>query len=47
MMVFEQEVIAELEYLGGMLQDLFGVISQSTVVDFEELFRMPSDGVAI
>ncbi|TXT15657.1 hypothetical protein VHUM_00160 [Vanrija humicola] len=33
-----QEVIAELEYLGGLLQDAFGVISQSTVRDFEELF---------
>ncbi|WOO77198.1 uncharacterized protein LOC62_01G000785 [Vanrija pseudolonga] len=33
-----QEVIAELDYLGGLLQDAFGVISQSTVRDFEELF---------
>ncbi|ORY35739.1 hypothetical protein BCR39DRAFT_511847 [Naematelia encephala] len=34
-----QEVIAELEYLGEMLQDAFGVISQSTVIDFEALFQ--------
>lgn len=33
-----QEVIAELDYLGGLLQDAFGVISQSTVRDFEDLF---------
>jgi hypothetical protein len=33
-----QEVIAELEFLGSLLQDAFGVISQSTVGDFEELF---------
>jgi len=35
-------VIAELDYLGGMLQDAFGVISQSTVIDFEALFRTTS-----
>ncbi|KAK8854671.1 hypothetical protein IAR55_003410 [Kwoniella newhampshirensis] len=34
-----QEVIVELEYLGTMLQDAFGVISQSTVVNFEALFE--------
>ena len=39
-----QEVIAELEYLGGMMQDAFGVISQSTVVDFEALFPAPAPG---
>jgi hypothetical protein len=33
-----QEVIAELDYLGAMMQDAFGVISQSTVLDFEALF---------
>ncbi|GFZ50881.1 hypothetical protein JCM24511_08639 [Saitozyma sp. JCM 24511] len=33
-----QEVIAELDYLGSMMQDSFGVISQSTVGEFEELF---------
>nr|XP_031864022.1 uncharacterized protein CI109_000666 [Kwoniella shandongensis]KAA5531094.1 hypothetical protein CI109_000666 [Kwoniella shandongensis] len=40
-----QEVIDELEHLGEMLQDAFGVISQSTVVDFEELFEdQPAEG---
>jgi hypothetical protein len=34
----QQEVIAELEHLGTMLQEAFGVISQSTVGDFEALF---------
>lgn len=34
-----QEVIAELEYLGELMQDTFGVISQSTVIDFERLFE--------
>ncbi|ORX38403.1 Fusaric acid resistance protein-like-domain-containing protein [Kockovaella imperatae] len=34
-----QEVIVELEYLGKMMQDSFGVISQSTVEDFEALFN--------
>jgi hypothetical protein len=33
-----QEVIAELDFLGRLLQDAFGVISQSTAHDFEELF---------
>jgi hypothetical protein len=37
----EQEVIGELEMLGRMLQEAFGVISQSTVVDFEALFAVP------
>ena len=32
-------MIAELEYLGKMMQDSFGVISQSTVGDFEALFQ--------
>ena len=36
-----QEVIAELEYLGELMQEAFGVISQSTVVDFESLFHGP------
>lgn len=35
-----QEVIAELDYLGGLLQDAFGVISQSGQRDFEELFSV-------
>ena len=34
-----QEVIAELDFLGSMMQEVFGVISQSTVVDFEALFQ--------
>nr|XP_018261601.1 uncharacterized protein I303_06041 [Kwoniella dejecticola CBS 10117]OBR83759.1 hypothetical protein I303_06041 [Kwoniella dejecticola CBS 10117] len=33
-----QEVIAELEYLGEMMQDAYGVISQATKKDFEDLF---------
>ncbi|WVW85494.1 hypothetical protein I302_107532 [Kwoniella bestiolae CBS 10118] len=33
-----QEVIAELEYLGEMMQEAYGVISQSTKEDFEDLF---------
>jgi hypothetical protein len=37
----KQEVIGELEMLGRMLQEAFGVISQSTVVDFEALFAVP------
>ncbi|WVQ80167.1 hypothetical protein IAT38_002272 [Cryptococcus sp. DSM 104549] len=40
-----QEVIAELEYLGAMVQDAFGVISHSTAVDFEELFEEPPEEV--
>lgn len=39
-----QEVIAELEFLGGLLQDAFGVISQSAVHDFENLFVEGRDG---
>lgn len=39
--LIRQEVVAELEYLGGMMQEEFGVISQSTVVDFENLFPGP------
>jgi hypothetical protein len=31
-------VVAELDYLGRMMQDEFGVISQSTVIEFENLF---------
>ena len=38
-----QEVIAELDYLGAMMQDSFGVISQSTVGEFEALFQQPTD----
>jgi len=34
--------VAELEYLGGMMQEEFGVISQSTVIDFENLFPGPA-----
>ncbi|OCF31531.1 hypothetical protein I316_06730 [Kwoniella heveanensis BCC8398] len=34
-----QEVIAELDYLGRMMQEAYGVISQSTVEDFEALFE--------
>ncbi|KAK4685629.1 hypothetical protein P7C73_g4513, partial [Tremellales sp. Uapishka_1] len=41
-----QEVIAELDYLGGLLQDAFGVISQSTVLDFEVLFESPPGELA-
>ncbi|TYJ52309.1 hypothetical protein B9479_007095 [Cryptococcus floricola] len=33
-----QEVIAELEGLGAMMQEAFGVISHSSTDDFEELF---------
>ncbi|WVQ72128.1 hypothetical protein IAR50_001673 [Cryptococcus sp. DSM 104548] len=33
-----QEVIAELESLGAMMQEAFGVISHSSTDDFEELF---------
>lgn len=35
-----QEVIAELDYLGGMMQDTFGVIGQSTLQHFDDLFTM-------
>jgi hypothetical protein len=35
--------VAELEYMGMLMQDAFGVISQSTVVDFEALFEEPSE----
>ncbi|KAL7419461.1 hypothetical protein Q5752_006299 [Cryptotrichosporon argae] len=42
-----QEVIAELDYLGGLLQDAFGVISQSTVVDFENLFQVSAADRAV
>ncbi|KAK6910779.1 hypothetical protein I203_104811 [Kwoniella mangroviensis CBS 8507] len=35
-----QEVIAELEYLGEMMQEAYGVISQSTKEDFEDLFEL-------
>ncbi|WRT68516.1 uncharacterized protein IL334_005492 [Kwoniella shivajii] len=34
-----QEVIAELGYLGEMMQEAYGVISQSTSNDFEALFE--------
>jgi hypothetical protein len=37
-------VVAELDYLGGMMQMEFGVISQSTVVDFEDLFGTGTGG---
>lgn len=30
-----------------MLQDAFGVISQSTVVDFETLFETPTSGLGL
>lgn len=33
-----QEVIAELDFLGDLMQDAFGVISHSTTSDFEALF---------
>ncbi|OXG16573.1 hypothetical protein C361_04943 [Cryptococcus neoformans Tu259-1] len=36
-----QEVIAELEYLGAMMQEAFGVISVSSADDFEDLFEEP------
>jgi hypothetical protein len=36
----QQEVIAELDYLGGMMQDTFGVIGQSTLKEFDDLFEM-------
>ena len=39
--LIDQEVVAELEYLGGMMQEEFGVISLSTVIDFENLFPGP------
>lgn len=42
-----QEVIAELEYLGGLMQGSFGVISQSTVLDFESLFQGPEPSLDI
>ncbi|EIW68238.1 hypothetical protein TREMEDRAFT_32574, partial [Tremella mesenterica DSM 1558] len=34
-----QEVIAELDYLGSLMQDAFGVINQPSVDDFESLFE--------
>ncbi|WWC71453.1 uncharacterized protein I206_105409 [Kwoniella pini CBS 10737] len=37
-----QEVIAELEYLGEIMQDAYGIISHSTKKDFEDLFEIPS-----
>ncbi|WVO14425.1 hypothetical protein L204_102058 [Cryptococcus depauperatus] len=41
-----QEVIAELEYLGAMMQDAFGVISHGSAEDFEELFEeAPKDSI--
>ncbi|WWC90598.1 uncharacterized protein L201_005534 [Kwoniella dendrophila CBS 6074] len=40
-----QEVIAELEYLGEMMQDAYGIISQSTRNDFEDLFETNSGTV--
>ncbi|ODO11160.1 hypothetical protein I350_01763 [Cryptococcus amylolentus CBS 6273] len=36
-----QEVIAELDFLGKMLQDAYGVISHPTVGSFEDLFVSP------
>jgi hypothetical protein len=39
--LMRQEVIAELEYLGGLMQDTFGVIGQSTLRDFDDLFALP------
>ncbi|WVQ72114.1 hypothetical protein IAR50_001659 [Cryptococcus sp. DSM 104548] len=36
-----QEVIAELDFLGRMLQDAYGVISHPTVSSFEDLFVSP------
>ncbi|WVQ80164.1 hypothetical protein IAT38_002269 [Cryptococcus sp. DSM 104549] len=40
-----QEVIAELEHLGGMMQDAFGVIPHGTARDFEALFQ--DEGVQV
>lgn len=34
-------MIAELEYLGAMMQEAFGVISVSSADDFEDLFEEP------
>ncbi|WVR09502.1 hypothetical protein IAU60_006570 [Kwoniella sp. DSM 27419] len=36
-----QEVIAELDYLGALMQEAYGVISQSTPEGFEALFHVP------
>lgn len=33
-----QGVIKELEYVGGTLQDVFGIINQSTRAEFDALF---------
>ncbi|WVQ95062.1 hypothetical protein IAU59_002154 [Kwoniella sp. CBS 9459] len=38
-----QEVIAELDYLGTMMQEAYGVISQSTAEDFDALFYTGSE----
>lgn len=32
-------MIAELEYLGAMMQEAFGVISHGSADDFEDLFE--------
>ncbi|WVF67567.1 hypothetical protein IAT40_002325 [Kwoniella sp. CBS 6097] len=40
-----QEVIAELNYLGMMMQEAYGVISQSTTEDFEALFETGLGGI--
>lgn len=38
-----QEVIAELDYLGDLMQGAYGVISQTSVDDFEDLFPTTID----
>lgn len=40
-----QEVIAELDLLGTLLQEAFGVISQGSVRDFEALFQVQNRSV--
>lgn len=39
-----QEVISELDYLGGMMQEAFGVISHHSVDDFGRLFPSSRTG---
>lgn len=45
MLTGRQEVIDELEFLGRMMQEAFGVISQTTAQEFEALFEATPRGV--